>query len=375
METMASRYAFVEGMIETAKNSGRKALEEKELKKGVKGVFGRLTYSVVVPAYNDRSNLINCLKSLSALHYPLDKFEVIVVDDGSSDRSFEAVQRFKSEQPQLDLTLLRQENKGPCGARNAGLEKAKNEFIAFIDSDEMAEANWLKHAQKYFEDEKVAAVEGSIIVPQKEKITPFTHQTPIDHGGEFVTGNIIYRKKVIDEVGRFDERFYDRKRKVHFREDADLAFKVLEKGREIVYAPEVITFHPPQKGQWTKPLRLAKRHYFDALIFKKHPQKARQFISNYQIKRPRQRSYLAYLLSLAGLAGGLASQNQLAVNAFLALFAFSYLFVYWLHIRYVKFRLSLLTDYLLLLPIAFLVPLYFFEAFIRGTIRFKELVV
>ena len=372
---MSSKYSFVKEMIEEARTEKEQKAEDRELKKGVKGVFGKLEYSIVIPTYNDRANIINCLNSITGLHYPKTKFEVIVVDDGSTDRSFEALQSFKADHQELNLVLVRQENRGPCGARNTGLLKARNDFIAFIDSDETAEPNWLKNAQKYFERENVGAVEGRIVVPEEEKITPFTHQTPIPHAGEFVTGNMIYRKGLVEELGYFDERFYDRKRKVHFREDADLAFKVLEKGFEIVFAPEVLTFHPPQKADWKKPLKLAKRHYFDPLLFKKHPEKAEEYISNFEIKRPRQKSYLVYGLALLGFGTGLVTGNGLLLNASLSLWLATYLFVYWLHVRYVKLQAHLLKDFLLLIPITALVPLYFWEAYLRGTIRFKMLVI
>lgn len=101
--------------------------------------------SVVIPTYNRPGQLAACLDSLTRLDYPADRFEVVVVDDGSAtplDGVVDAVS------DRVDLRLHRQRNAGPAAARNAGAERARGVVLAFTDDDCAPEADWLDHAAR-----------------------------------------------------------------------------------------------------------------------------------------------------------------------------------------------------------------------------------
>ncbi len=96
--------------------------------------------SVIVPAYNVESYLADCLDSILNQTYP--NIEVIVIDDGSPDRSGEIAENYK--QKDRRIKVIHQENGGLSVARNSGLDNATGEFVCFIDSDDWIEPDYLE---------------------------------------------------------------------------------------------------------------------------------------------------------------------------------------------------------------------------------------
>ncbi len=90
--------------------------------------------SVVIPYFNREKTLLRALDSVR--NQTEQDFEIITVDDGSSDSSFELVERYRQEHPELAITNIRQPNGGPSAARNNGVRHSKGEYIAFLDSDD-----------------------------------------------------------------------------------------------------------------------------------------------------------------------------------------------------------------------------------------------
>src|SRR2546430_5882272 len=112
--------------------------------------------SVVVCTYNGRRTIRDCLEGLSRLAYP--NYEVIVVDDGSTDDTAAVVRRY-------DCRLIRTENRGLANARNTGLEAATGEIVAYIDDDAYPDPEWLTYLAATFMSTTHAAVGGPNIAP------------------------------------------------------------------------------------------------------------------------------------------------------------------------------------------------------------------
>lgn len=93
--------------------------------------------SVVIPYFNRQDTLLRALESVVKQSY--QNLEIITVDDGSSDGSFELAERFRTDHPELSITNLRQPNGGPSSARNTGVRAARGSYVAFLDSDD----SWL----------------------------------------------------------------------------------------------------------------------------------------------------------------------------------------------------------------------------------------
>ena len=189
--------------------------------------------SIVVPMYNSENTIESCLDSLLNLNYPKNKYEIIVVDDHSTDKSAKIVSDFKKINGNVILLKQPIGKKGPAAARNLGISRAKGEFIASTDADEMMFPDWLNELIPYFSNQEVAAV-GALLVeehPLDSGLAPKIQSIIIDphfKPGTVAAGNVVYRKKVLQEAGCFNEfcRFNDL--------DVDLHYRMQEKGFELM---------------------------------------------------------------------------------------------------------------------------------------------
>ncbi|MGL5923098.1 glycosyltransferase family A protein, partial [Chroococcidiopsis sp.] len=107
----------------------------------------QLFFSIIIPTYNRPERLLSCLKSIAQLNYPPDRFEVIVVDDGSEMPIEPVIASFRK---QLNLTAIAQQNAGPANARNTGATRARGKFLVFTDDDCMPAPEWLKTLEVRF---------------------------------------------------------------------------------------------------------------------------------------------------------------------------------------------------------------------------------
>src|SRR5271157_2760453 len=119
--------------------------------------------SVVIPVFNCRDTIAKCLNSLTVLEHP--SFEVIVVDDGSTDGTAEICEAFPG------MKVVRLDRGGPSRARNAGVTHAQGEFIAFTDGDCIVDRRWLTELEKGLGRPEIAGVGGDQRSPEDETKT------------------------------------------------------------------------------------------------------------------------------------------------------------------------------------------------------------
>jgi len=221
--------------------------------------------SVVVPVYNAMAVVPGCLASLDAQTLAPERYEVVVVDDGSTDATAGVVEAFLADARARFTFVRRPENRGPAAARNAGLAVARAPLVAFTDSDCEVAPDWLERALARFAAEpEVAGVEGR--TDPKGDVGTLTHQMRNEAGGLFMTCNMVYRREAIDAAGGFDERF-----RLAFLEDSDLAFAIMDAGGAIAWDPDVIVNHLVIHEGRGRFLKEAKKRYYNPLLFKKHP--------------------------------------------------------------------------------------------------------
>lgn len=191
--------------------------------------------SIIIPAYNEEETIRNAIESCLSLNYPKNKLEIIVVNDGSTDRTEEIVREY------VDgglVKLINKPNTGKADSLNRGIDIAKGELIACLDADSEFTKNALINMIGYFNDPMVGAVTPTLKAktPKNmiQKIQWFEYIFSIYLrkmmsflNSIYVTPGpgSIYRKRVIEEVGGFDKQ--------NLVEDTDIALKIQSKGYRI----------------------------------------------------------------------------------------------------------------------------------------------
>jgi glycosyltransferase involved in cell wall biosynthesis len=172
-------------------------------------------FSIVIPTYNRPERLATCLVAIAKLDYPRDRFETIVVDDGSKMSLDEVVAPFHNK---IKLELLRQENAGPAAARNRGASEAKGEFLAFTDDDCQPLPDWLSQFAACLAITPEAMIGGRTINALAENLYSTASQELIHYLYEyynpakgkaafFASNNIALSKSSFNRLGGFDVSF------------------------------------------------------------------------------------------------------------------------------------------------------------------------
>ncbi len=220
-------------------------------------------YSVVVCSHNGSRTIGECLDALLAQTMPADQFEIIVVDDGSTDLLADAVRERFGGRPHSRLIRLGI-NRGLSAARNAGWQAAQGEIVLYIDDDAVADPDWIEHIADAY-DEATAGVGGLMRPYQRDVFSSYEiglqiltygpHAERLRGGGG---NNMSFRRSALAAIGGFDERF------VAVADDADINRRLLEAGQKLVVLPHVTVRHctPTSYRQfWTKKVGRGKGSY------------------------------------------------------------------------------------------------------------------
>jgi glycosyltransferase involved in cell wall biosynthesis len=155
--------------------------------------------AVVVSTYNRADYLRDLVKCLDAQTLPREQFEVVIVDNGSTD-----------ETPDTGLATLRlEDNRGPGGGRNAGVAATSAPIVVFTDDDCLPTPTWLEHLLPVFDDPDVVVVQGRVDPDPttRDQMGPFDHTISVHASTPFFeTANVAYRRDVFHKVGGFRER-------------------------------------------------------------------------------------------------------------------------------------------------------------------------
>jgi hypothetical protein len=140
-------------------------------------------------------------------------------------------------------------------------------LIAFTDDDCIPASQWLRAGLDAFSEAQVGAAWGRIVVPIGERPTDWERNVAGLERAPCATANCFYRRRILESVGGFDERFTQA-----WREDSDLQFSALARGVAIVHQPEAMVTHPVRPARWGISIALQRQNRFNALLYKKHPQ-------------------------------------------------------------------------------------------------------
>jgi len=190
--------------------------------------------SVVIPLYNKEKSIRATLESVLAQSYT--DYEVIVVDDGSTDNSRAVVEQFKMSNVKFPICLIHQDNGGVCSARNRGIQEAKGEYIALLDGDDQWDREYLAEQVRMMNEYpeagmwgiNFAEIQDGKIVRRVPTGLPDGYRGYVEHYFEmpervsdlFCSSSVVIRRDVFDKVGLFDEQ-------IKFAEDSDMWFRIV----------------------------------------------------------------------------------------------------------------------------------------------------
>jgi len=310
--------------------------------------------SIIIPTYNRKNTLAGCIDSIIKQNYPASGFELIIVNDESSDGTYEFVNEYIKRLP-FKSRVINQKHLGPSIARNKAIDESRGPIIAFTEDDVILDENWLSKGSRHFNNDEISAVEGVTKYLNTQKpIRRLEKQYQLG----FLPLNIMYRKDIFIKIGGYDPSFYEEKLNTYFREDIELGFRLLSSGQKAIIDPEMVVYHPKQYQTIKGAYDHAKRYYFDPLLYKKHPALFRQRIESKKIGLFRFQRPLHYL-SLASLLLFILTIFNLKFGILFLLTNTGYC---------VKYEIKNPLDYFKLLPL----PFFYLWYFLKGCFKFKS---
>jgi len=226
--------------------------------------------SVVVPAYNASCAIGNCLAALHAQSYPGELFEVIVVDDGSSDNTAEIAKS-------MGAKVLVQPNQGAAAARNLGAKAARGELILFTDSDCEPQEDWIERMVEPFTGSQIIGAKGFYQTRQRGSVARFVqveYEVKYDmlkkeRYIDFVdTYSAAYRRDIFLKVGGFDPVYTTAS-----AEDVELSYRLALQGYKMVSVSHAFVFHRHPDTLLAYLKRKYRNGYWRMVAWKKHPSK------------------------------------------------------------------------------------------------------
>ncbi len=223
------------------------------------------TISMIVPAYNEEVTIKECIRSLLGLDYP--SYEIVVVDDGSTDETLEEAREFEG----LGVKVVHQENRGKANALNTGVLLSEGELIVTVDADTKLDRDSLKIlASRFKADERLGAVAGNV------KVQPGPGLLNLLQAAEYTTGINLVRKAesmlgcvmvvpgpiaalkraAVERAGFFSDET--------FAEDFDITMKILKTGYKVEYEDKAIAYTSAPKN--LEDLMKQRRRWYRGMI-------------------------------------------------------------------------------------------------------------
>ncbi|SHK56754.1 glycosyltransferase [Haladaptatus paucihalophilus] len=207
--------------------------------------------SVIIPVYNDPRGIRMTLDSVLDQTYPETDYEVLAVDNGSTDETRDVIGTYCEEYPDRVRLLVEDEIQGPAAARNKGVAEANGTILGFIDADMTVEETWLEHAVQSMESNDWSYMGCNVEIYVEEdkdtltatynQIFGFPIQKYIEEQHFSGTGCLFVRSEVFDEVGNFDDRLFS-------GEDQEFGNRVYDAGFDQHYQPAITMYHPARSS-------------------------------------------------------------------------------------------------------------------------------
>ena len=229
--------------------------------------------SVIIPTHNNCEYLRNTIISLQEQKFPKNDYEIIVVDNNSTDNTPGVVEECKRN-GEKEIVYVKEQNIGLHYARHRGAKIAKGEILAYVDDDVICDSNWLSELIKPYDDPEVGVVGGKILPkyevepPEWIKYFSSAYLSLIDEEGEVKESLTIFgcnfsiRKSVLFEVGGFNPDAFGDEKLIWYRGDGEsgLIRKVRDAHKKTIYTPFAVVWHVIPKSRLT--LDFYKRRAF-----------------------------------------------------------------------------------------------------------------
>ncbi|MER2598784.1 MAG: glycosyltransferase [Caldilineales bacterium] len=272
-----------------------------------------LRCSVVIPVYNGAAVITRCLDALAAQTVPGDRFEVIVVDDGSTDDTAARVTAWARQHHAPMVQVMRQHHAGPAAARNTGAAQAQAPYLLFTDADCRPTPHWIEAMLAGFAGpEPPAGLMGAYCSEQtslaarfaqlefEDRYARMSHQPELD---VVATYSAAFRRDIFQQAGGFDPGFPEAN-----NEDVEFSYRLSEAGHVMRFVPAAQVYHP-HAATWRGYARTKMgRGYWRMVVYRRYPAKALK--DSYTPQVLKLQIVLAPLV-LMGLAGALLRRQVL----------------------------------------------------------------
>jgi cellulose synthase/poly-beta-1,6-N-acetylglucosamine synthase-like glycosyltransferase len=228
-----------------------------------------VSISVIVPAYNVDTTIGACLDALRHQTAPREEYEIIVVDDGSTDQTRRIAES-------RGVKILTQPNRGAAAARNLGAQNACGDLLLFIDADSVPDARWIEAMVAPFADASIAGASGEKKTRQTNLVARFTqfeyefkYDRMVAHGSiDFIDSSTAgYRRDVFLSSGGFDTTLME-------AEDTELSYRLAERGHKMVLVRDAIVYHTHPESLPEFLRRKYRYAIWRAAIYARYPRKA-----------------------------------------------------------------------------------------------------
>jgi cellulose synthase/poly-beta-1,6-N-acetylglucosamine synthase-like glycosyltransferase len=240
----------------------RRLLMQSETRRLRLGVKKYPTVTIIVPCWNEEKTVSATVNSLLNLNYPKDKLKIMIVDDGSTDSTWQVIQKFANKK---QIEIYHKENGGKHTALNLGLSKLSTDLVGCLDADSFVDKDALRNSVVYFEDKETMVVTPSIKIWKPKNIIEliqkveyawgiFVRKMLSYMGAMYVTPGpfSIFRREVFEKLGGY--------RYAHSTEDMEMAmrlqanhYKIANSHNSVVYtvAPDALKKLYKQRLRWT----------------------------------------------------------------------------------------------------------------------------
>ena len=194
--------------------------------------------SIVIPTFNRASLLEECI--ISILKQSYTDYEIIVIDDGSTDNTLEILGKYAQVYKQK-IIFVEQERKGPAAARNKGISLARGEIILFIDDDVVTDKDWIKYIISDFSQPDVGIVGGRTLLKRLDKFNVLYYDNGFSASANpsyIPTNNAAFLKEALNKVYDFDSRFI-----YPGLEDADICLRIRKIGYRLKLNNNAVVYH------------------------------------------------------------------------------------------------------------------------------------